>query len=71
MHVGGTINTGNHFRAWEAVGLELGTQLYMDVVVEGQAGAGSATITVGQTPKTSVPETPTPTRRTEQKAGTC
>lgn len=40
MHVGGTINTGNHFRAWEAAGLKLGTQLYMDIVIEGQRGAG-------------------------------
>lgn len=61
MHVGGNINTGNHFRAFEAAGLKLGTQLYMDIVVEGQAGSGSADITVGKAPTTSVPETPTPT----------
>jgi endo-1,4-beta-xylanase len=71
MHVGGTINTGNHFRAWAAAGLKLGTQLYMDIVIEGQGGGGNATITVGTAPKTSVPNTPTPTRRTERAAGTC
>lgn len=42
MHVGGTINTGNHFRAWEAAGLKLGTQLYMDIVIEGQTGGGKS-----------------------------
>ncbi|KAI3316653.1 concanavalin A-like lectin/glucanase domain-containing protein [Xylariaceae sp. AK1471] len=71
MHVGGTINTGNHFRAWEAAGLKLGTQLYMDIVIEGQKGSGSANITVGQRPTTNVPNTPTPTRRTEHAPGTC
>jgi endo-1,4-beta-xylanase len=71
MHVGGTINTGNHYRAWAAAGLKLGTQLYMDIGVEGQTGGGNATITVGVAPKTSVPNTPTPTRRTEKAAGTC
>ncbi|KAI0394622.1 concanavalin A-like lectin/glucanase domain-containing protein [Xylariaceae sp. FL0594] len=71
MHVGGTINTGNHFRAWEAAGLALGDHVYMDIVVEGQAGGGSATITVGKTPTTSVPNTPTPTNRTAHPAGSC
>ncbi|OAL03679.1 concanavalin A-like lectin/glucanase [Phaeosphaeriaceae sp. SRC1lsM3a] len=45
MHVGGTINTGNHFRAWEKVGLKLGTQNYMVMGIEGQQGAGEADIT--------------------------
>lgn len=71
MHVGGTINTGNHFRAWASVGLKLGTQLYMDMVIEGQQGGGNATITVGTPPSTSVPNTPTPTRRTQKAAGHC
>lgn len=71
MRVGGTINTGNHFRAWDAAGLKLGRQLYMDMVIEGQRGAGNATITVGTPPNTSVPNTPTPTRRTERAPGTC
>jgi endo-1,4-beta-xylanase len=70
-HVGGTINTGNHFRAWQALGLKLGTQLYMDIVIEGQLGAGSANITVGTPPSTPVPESPTPTYRSEKAQGTC
>jgi hypothetical protein len=42
MHCGGTINTGNHFRAWEAAGLTLGTQNYMVMGIEGQQGSGDA-----------------------------
>lgn len=71
MRQSGTINTGNHFRAWQAAGLKLGTQLYMDMGIEGQRGSGSATVTVGIGPTTSVRETPTPTRRSEKSAGTC
>ncbi|KAL2060794.1 hypothetical protein VTL71DRAFT_8846 [Oculimacula yallundae] len=70
MHCGGTINTGNHFRAWQAVGLELGKQNYMVMGVEGQQGKGSANITVGVTPTTRVPETATSTRRTETRRTT-
>ncbi|KAJ1322935.1 glycoside hydrolase family 11 protein [Microdochium nivale] len=70
-HVGGTINTGNHFRAWEAAGLKLGRQQYMDIAIEGQRGAGSANITVGIAPKTPVPNFPTPTYRSEKPQGTC
>lgn len=66
-HVGGTINTGNHFRAWEAAGLKLGTQNYMIMGVEGQQGSGTANITVGVRPTTSVPETTTSTRRTDNQ----
>ncbi|CZT01154.1 hypothetical protein WAI453_009570 [Rhynchosporium graminicola] len=62
--VGGTINTGNHFRAWDAVGLKLGTKDSFLMVVEGQQGTGSANITVGLPPKHPVPETPTDKRRT-------
>ncbi|KAI1817295.1 concanavalin A-like lectin/glucanase domain-containing protein [Poronia punctata] len=71
MRHGGTINTGNHFRAWEAAGLELGSHVYMDIVVEGQRGSGSADVTVGARPKTKVSETPTPTHRSEHSQGTC
>jgi endo-1,4-beta-xylanase len=63
MHCGGTINTGNHFRAWEAAGLKLGKQNYMVMGIEGQQGSGEADITVGQRPTVAVPETPTSTYR--------
>ncbi|KAK3208849.1 hypothetical protein GRF29_77g2227742 [Pseudopithomyces chartarum] len=39
MHCGGTINTGNHFRAWEAAGLKLGKQNYMVMGLKGSRGA--------------------------------
>ncbi|TVY62849.1 Endo-1,4-beta-xylanase A [Lachnellula suecica] len=53
--VGGTVNTGNHFKAWTSAGLKLGTQNYMIVAVEGQDSNGTATINVGVAPS------PTPT----------
>jgi endo-1,4-beta-xylanase len=70
MHCGGTINTGNHFRAWEAAGLKLGKQNYMVMGVEGQQGSGEADITVGQRPTVAVPETPTSTYRSVKKTTT-
>lgn len=48
--VGGTISTGNHFKAWEQAGLKLGKQSYMIVAVEGQDSNGTAKITVGVAP---------------------
>ncbi|KAI8623699.1 concanavalin A-like lectin/glucanase domain-containing protein [Xylariaceae sp. FL1651] len=71
MHVGGTITMANHFKAWEAAGMPLGTLASMDMVIEGQVGSGTAVITVGTLPTTPVPETPTPTHRTAKAAGTC
>ena len=65
MHCGGTITTGNHFQAWEAAGLPLGDQTSMVLAVEGQAGGGSANLTVGVLPTISPLETPTSTQRTE------
>ena len=70
MHVGGTINTGNHFRAWEAAGLKLGRQNYMVMGVEGQQGSGEAQITIGVTPTVAVPETPTSTYRSVRRSST-
>jgi endo-1,4-beta-xylanase len=70
MHCGGTINTGNHFRAWEAAGLKLGKQNYMVMGIEGQQGSGEADITVGQRPTVAVPETPTSTYRSVKKTTT-
>jgi endo-1,4-beta-xylanase len=63
--VGGTITTRNHFRAFEAVGLELGRQGEMIIGVEGQWGSGHATLTAGVAPTTTVRESATPTTRTQ------
>lgn len=70
MHCGGTINTGNHFRAWEAAGLKLGKQNYMVMGIEGQQGSGEADITVGVRPTVAVPETPTSTYRSVRRTST-
>lgn len=44
--VGGTVNTANHFAAWEALGLEMGTFNYQIVSTEGYESSGSSSITV-------------------------
>jgi endo-1,4-beta-xylanase len=71
--VGGTITTGNHFKAFEAAGLKLGRHGEMIIGIEGQAGKGSATITAGSPPATKVVESATPTTRTQvsTRTGTC
>ena len=65
-HVGGSINTTRHFEAYRRAGLRMGRLLDMFVGIEGQAGNGSANITVGALPTGNVPETATPTIRTER-----
>jgi endo-1,4-beta-xylanase len=70
MHCGGTINTGNHFRAWQAAGLKLGKQNYMVMGIEGQQGSGEADITVGVRPTVAVPETTTSTYRSVRRTST-
>jgi endo-1,4-beta-xylanase len=62
--VGGTVSTGNHFKAWTSAGLKLGQHNYMIVATEGQDSNGTATITVGVAPTTAVVETPTATPTT-------
>ena len=60
---GGTITFNNHYRAWAAAGLPLGSLGNTFIVVEGQQGRGNADVTVGVRPTTSIRETATPTTR--------
>ncbi|EHA50618.1 hypothetical protein MCOR27_010990 [Pyricularia oryzae] len=64
-HVGGTINTTAHLAAFRRAGLPLGAQQPVFLAVEGQVGSGAATLTAGVAPTTTVPESATPTARTE------
>lgn len=42
----GVVTVGNHFKAWEEAGLDVGKMDYMVVAVEGNNSSGSASVEV-------------------------
>ncbi|KAH8820126.1 glycosyl hydrolases family 11-domain-containing protein [Xylogone sp. PMI_703] len=56
----GTVTIQNHFNAWKSLGLNLGTQNYQVVAVEGWGGSGSAQQSVSKSSGGGSPPPPPP-----------
>nr|CDS82512.1 glycoside hydrolase family 11 enzyme [uncultured eukaryote] len=65
--IGGTVTTANHFNAWKAAGLDMGTFNYQIVAVEGYGSQGTADITVGAGTPASATTAPTAPTATSSK----